>query len=52
MLHTIVSSLVPVVGTLLLGGGGGRQGDKDARAARALNTMVLTRALPWPLLAR
>lgn len=51
MLHTVVSSLVPVVGTLLLGGGG-RQGDKDARAARALNTMVLTRALPWPLLAR
>jgi hypothetical protein len=51
MRHTIVSSLVPVVGTLLLGVVAGWRGDEDARAARA-QYHGADYALPWLLFAR
>ncbi len=49
MLDAIIGALLPVVVTLLLGTVAGWRHDEDAKAAGALNTMVLRYALPLSL---
>lgn len=51
MLNTILGALLPVVVTLLLGVLAGWRHDEDTKAAKSLNTMVLTYALPLALFA-
>lgn len=51
MLETIVGALLPVILTLVLGVIAGWRHDEDAKAAGALNLMVLRYALPLALFA-
>ena len=51
MTGTILGALLSVIVTILLGALAGWRHDEDTRAAKALNTMVLTYALPLALFA-
>ena len=51
MTGTILSALLSVIVAILLGALTGWRRDEDTRAAKALNTMVLTYPLPLALFA-